>query len=242
MIQEVKEKYISEFPEEIEGVTVIFEFVNFLNNGAYLKNNIERTPRRDQVFQELTEYQFLLTDFIRFNRDDKEFLNLFWIALENIAKQKEALQKLHSLRRSILSQVAVYCILEKLGKKPSIAHPAEDAFHAIDLWSDKENQAIQIEGTPAESPFIIETSEIGFPSVVIDGTKKQQKYFSTETATKFQKFKLKLDAYGREIHKDLKGYLLVVPYSKFDFVTGEPSDDIVEFMRSKITQNDDKHD
>lgn len=71
------------------------------------------------------------------NGDDKEFMNLFWKVNSITADGMGKLRKLNILKKGLLNQVAAYKVIEALGKKPKLSHPNEDAFNAIDLWTEK---------------------------------------------------------------------------------------------------------
>ena len=139
-ISELKARYKTEYPNQIEGIEVLFGLPEFLRTQADInKQKQEKShhlsqPEVKQQFKNLTEYQFLMTHFILQNSNDKAFLSDFWNILEKIGGQMGNLRDVHTQRNGVLTQVAVYKILEQLGERPRLSHPDEDAFEAIDLW------------------------------------------------------------------------------------------------------------
>lgn len=141
------------------------------------------------------------------------------------------LEILHRFRKSALSQVAILKVLEALGKRPRVAHPQEDAFHAIDLWMDQES-VIQIKGG-SKKAAVIETDAISFPGIEVQG-EDQTQHFNSFLSHHAQKFKTKISDYESVIGRKIKRFLVAIPYNKFDSVTGEPKEDFVEMIRKKI--------
>ncbi|MDP3770255.1 MAG: hypothetical protein Q8R40_04960 [bacterium] len=234
-ILELRSAYEQQYPDTLEGVAALFDLASFLDNDKQLDLHEQKGKERTDMITEVVYYQYLLTHFIAHNGNDKEFLRAFWDACEEIAKAKDNLRSLHMMRKGILSQVAVLKIMEKIGGKPKLSHPGEDAFHKIDLWIDAK-KAVQVKGikeTMQQDPEIMETDTLSFPGVeVADG--QDVKHFESDMFQKFQQFQVSIEAYRSLVGKNIKGYMIVVPYSKFDPITGEPSDDIVAFAREKI--------
>ncbi len=233
-INELKKLYQEKYPDQMEGVTILFELQRFLENQKRLNNKDERAmghKERVGLIEEITQFRFLLSDFIAHNSGSKEFLKLFWDVIEGASKETGGLSISHQLRKSTLSQVAIFKIFEALGKKPVLSHPREDAFEAIDLWTDEES-AVQVKGG-SEKLLIAETEATSFPGVEIrDGERVSQ--FDTDMSRTFSKFKAKISKYGSLIGRDLRGYMIAIPYSKFDFVTGEPSEEVIRAVRETL--------
>ena len=145
-----------------------------------------------------------------------------------------AVSEFNILRRALISQVAVFKIIDLLGKNPKLSHPDEDAFSAIDLWTEG-GQALQIKGWREEVPAVIESNVVTFPAIETGGTQKSSLFNSAEhLKSKDIIFRAKISAYGKKIGRDITGYMLVVPYSKIDFITGEPAPELVEFFQKEI--------
>lgn len=242
-IGRLKAEYYEKFPDQLEGVEIIFGLENYLNDQAivdsYKEEHKSFADIRDK-FQSLTEYNFLLTHFIHNNRNDKEFLQKMWAVLEEIAKNRSGrdLDRFHMLQRGTVTQVATQRLFEEAGFRPRISHPAEDAFHAIDLWTD--TAAIQIKGDNNKKADIVflETDTIAFPG--IEATKEEAKeqaetyHINSYMFQGAQKFHAKLSQYREFMQKDVKGYFLIVPHHKIDFVTGEPSDDMIQLVKERV--------
>ena len=227
----IYEKYILEFPDQLEGVTALLEFSPHLDRHNYLNEHSFQDPEfREQmlcVVEESTQYSFLLSHFLANNSSDKEFLGIFWDVLEKVAAQKGMTKVAHQLRRGILSQVAVYHVFDRLGMNPKLSHPQEDAFKSVDLWVEGEG-AVQIKGSDKrKDEMFIETDEVDFPGVQTDGVDGRL-HVNSHLFKEFNRFRAKLSRYQEELQIPLKGYFAVVPYHEFDHITGIPSEEIVK--------------
>ena len=240
-VKELKKQYQAEFPEQIEGVEVLFGIIDFLEKQKAFdasKTRGERLPEseRTNTFRDFTEYQFLFTHFIINAGQDREFLEDFWAVTETMAKDINCLKEMQKLRRSMVSQTAVYHILRELGEKPNLSHPREDAFNAIDLWANHKT-AIQIKGWNEEEPALFESDHLVFPGAETNQHGHKSMFASLEyMRDKNYQFIGKVKQYGRVIKQNLKGYMMVVPYSKIDFVTGEPAKELVTFFEKQMKQ------
>ncbi len=236
-IAELKKEYEEKYPDQLEGVETLFGLRDFLAKQTKLdelrkKEGYDYASQRE-IFRDLTEYRFLLTHFIIQNGDNKEFLELFWEICGKIAEKEEALRRSHQLQRSTASQVAVYRILESLGKKPKLSHPDEDAFDAIDLWSGAD-EAVQVTMWDERQPAILESDHVAFPGAETVADDGGTKHYNPHVLLKNAGFVAKVREYGERMGKNIKGYMLIVPRHKIDFVTGEPAPELVEFFRKKL--------
>lgn len=241
-IAELKKVYEEKYPEQLEGVVALFELTPFLETSKELEKRSGKThEERMEMFENETRYLFLLTHFIASNSHNKEFLNVFWRtargvarrAGEKTAKKEKNLKRLRGLRRGVLSQVATLKTLEALGAKPKLSNPKEDAFYAIDLWTD-EKSAVQIKSGGKEL-LITETDKVGFPGVEIEKGDEIHHFDSRYFSRELRKFRAKLSRYQSIIKKKIKGYLIFVPYTQFDPVTGQPNKELIDSMRKKLT-------
>ncbi len=245
-IAKLKQKYLKTFPDELESVEVLFGIRDFLLQqkrvAAFQGLSIDerdKLPREERMkmFQDLTEYQFLFTHYILANSKDAEFMRVFWRAGEAVAARAGMTREFGLLRRGQISQVAVYKILEKLGKKPGLSHPRDDAFQAIDVWAG-DDSAIQIKGWNEDEPAVVEAGEMVFPAASVERAGRKTYFQSAEMFKKDDLFRAKVDRYARMTGKEIKSYFFVVPYSKIDFVTGEPKAELVAFFKGEMERKD----
>ena len=110
-ISELKEVYYREYPDQLEGVSVLFEMLPFLGLSVRVGKENKTFGTEKDNFEYLTQYQFLLTDFIIYNSKDKLFMKNFWDLWAKIAKDADMLREFNILKRGILSQVSVFKIL-----------------------------------------------------------------------------------------------------------------------------------
>lgn len=244
-IERLKAKYIGNFQEELEGVEVLFGIRDFLRKQRTVAALQEEWKRgegpelsdevRMNLFRELTEYQFLFTHYILFNSTNKKFMEIFWQAAETMAVRAGFLKEFKDLRAGQISQVAVFKILEQLGRKPKLSHPEDDAFRAIDLWTE-DHEAFQIKGWQEDVPAVVESDHVSFPAASVDEPAQSQRtyYHTVDLMRKHDLFRAKVERYGRHIGRKIRSYFFVVPYPKIDPVTGEPSAELVDFFREEM--------
>ncbi len=239
-LQELRDRYVSEYPEQLEGVEVLIGFPEYINLQEKVKflaarsNNPDEIRLRKEAFQSLTEFNFLLSHFVEQNSDDKEFLEQFWGILEEMGATSGNLRQAQMTRRGVLSQVAALKIFEKLGQHPTLSHPSQDAFDAIDMWTDGD-KAIQIKtGQHLDDELLVDTDEIAFPGVQTKGTGDSIRMINTDLMTDISRFQTKSSAYGKRIGKNVSGYYAVIPKQSYDHVTGIPSENIIRRFANKL--------
>ena len=239
-IDELKKEYLARYPDQLEGIEILFGIRPFLELSKKFNDN-PYAPREYskkellKIYQDFTETNFLLTHFVETNNGDKQFLSLFWTALENIARAAGLSKNMNMTRKGIVTQVATMRIFEALGLHPKLSHPRDDAFSKIDLWSD-DLHAVQIKGTSEDKLEIIEADTLCFPGAEFeqDGKTKQ---VSSSSLGEAQKFGIKLDEYRKFTGQhDLKGFFIVIPRAKIDFSTGEPDKDLVTAVKEKLNR------
>ncbi len=235
-VARVKAEYLEKYPDQAEGVEILFGVQEMLELGRKLhdpERKIKDKAERMRAFQDLTEMNFMLTHFVAENRNDKVFLNLFWSALEKIASANGYSADINMLRKGTITQVATMRVFQELGMSPKMSHPRDDAFNKIDLWSD-EAHAVQIKSTGAEEPEVVETDEIAFPGteVMRDG---RVEHYNSKRFLDMQDFRAKVNEYGKLTNQpNLKGYFIAIPYSKVDFTTGEPDKGLIRTIGQKL--------
>lgn len=234
-IGELKQRYSEKYPDQLEGVEILFGLGDFLEKQKKISEETGRGRRIDpEKFRDLTESQFLLTHYIVQNQKDKEFLRKFWSVAEEIGKRTGTSEQLNRTRLGLLGQAAVYKILESLGENPRLSHPREDAFSAIDLWAGSEKSAVQVKlGKEVTEPAVLKSDMVAFPAIQAK-TEEKSRYYSSKYFQDSARFAMKIKKYGEMLGKNIEGYTLVVPRHKIDFITGEPAPELVEFFREKL--------
>lgn len=211
--------------EQSEAAEVIASFPGFLETQRKLKlEEIEDEEELKKAYRDVTEYQFLITHFVASQAENPEVLRKIWRDLKDIARKNGEGPNFGIFQRGVVTQVATRRTFEALGFQPRFAHPDEDAFKKIDMWSD-DRHAVQIKGSARESFGIFETDEIGPAAVEITdgGTRK---LFDSD----LRSFKTKLKSFGNGV----KGYFIVIPSDKIDPETGKPSEELIALVREKV--------
>lgn len=213
-----------------ERMAVISSFPSFLETQRKLKmEEIEDDEELLAAYKDLTEYQFLITHHILSESENASSLKEMWRQLREIARQKEEEQNFSIFQRGVVTQVAIHRVFKKLGFNPQFSHPKDDAFKKIDLWSDAKH-AVQVKGSAHEAFGIFETDEVGPSPVEISDDGKTKKLFDNA----LRSFKTKLKSFG----DDIKGYFIIIPSDKIDFTTGEPSEELVNLIKQKVSRQE----
>lgn len=239
-LQKLRSAYETEYPDQLEGVDVLLEFpsylelqekVNLLKSAHHSRD--EREARKDAL-QSLTGYHFLISHFVEQNSDDKEFLREFWGILEEMGVACGNLRQAQITRRGVLSQVAAMKIFDRLGQHPKLSHPSEDAFDAIDMWTDGD-VAVQIKtGHQNEDELLVDTDEVTFPGVQTTDSADNTRIINTDLMRDISRFQTKSVAYGKRVGKNISGCFAVIPKQSYDHVTGTPTEDIVQRFATKL--------
>lgn len=220
----------------------MFEWLPFLKQSQEIKTvrDISRA-RRKEIFIELTQYQFLLTHFIKSNIENKNFLNNFWAVLERLAENSGFTEKFHTIKKGILTQVATYKIFEYLNKHPQLSHPEQDAFESIDLLTES-GDAIQIKSTGVEKPQFIEIKnqvavggvEIKTPQTNNLANISSRYHYQAQLAgEKMEDYLRRMNEKG---HKEVKAFMLVIPIGMVDGTTGKPSTELINFVKDNLAK------
>ncbi|MDP3770972.1 MAG: hypothetical protein Q8R16_01585 [bacterium] len=238
-IARLKDRYLSEFPDQLEGVEVLFGVREFLEQSVELGKRRGRPNYLAEAkpFQDITEYQFLFTHYLLSAGEDKTFLQRFWNVADQIADRIGQRAELDKLRRGLLSQVAAFRVLQELGREPHLSHPSEDAFRAVDLWAG-DDTAIQVKGEARrlDQPAVVEVNDVAFP-VVKTRSADDRAHFNANLHKTHARFRMRLREYGQLTGKAYRGYVLVIPNQKIDFVTGEPAPELVAKFRELLRRS-----
>lgn len=194
--------------------------------------------KKKDLLIRLTQHQFLLTDVVVKYAHDRSYLDGFWKSTELLANFKHAEGSMVRTKESVLAQASIYQLFAQLGKHPSLSHPSEDAFNAIDLWiaEGEEKQAVQVKGAPKKEEFTVipTTEQISFPGVALHTKEGKQQHYNAYTQDEHDKFCAKLDRYNKVTHQSIEGYLIVIPRDRRDAVTGAPDVALVEEARTRL--------
>ncbi len=236
-IAKLKQVYIDEYPDRLEGIEALFEYRNFhllqreINEGKQFKSKKER---RD-TYKSITEYQFLVTHFINLNSDNRELVINFWNAAALSAGLNMDSPEFRSFKKGIVSQVASYKIFTSLGYNPKLSHPKEDAFDKIDMWLES-NSALQVKGYDRDKPMIVEANGISYPGVEISDEKDSAaKHFNTRHFHEFQRYQANIFRYNQaNQEKPIIGYFMVIPYNQIDPDTGEPRSELIDYFKNEL--------
>lgn len=234
----IKKEYQEKYPDQLEGVEALFAVRPMLQLSARLerfrpvREGETMPPELRKMLVQMAEYNYLLTHYVWKGGENREFLDLFWQAFEKSSRNEEELKNISRRKKGILTQVATMKVFERSGMLPELSLPENDAMNMVDLWADtRHTQAVQVK-TGSGKAEIIETDHI--PAVTIQfGPKGREALYASKEYEEARNFRAKVNKY-RANQPDLKGYLVVIPYSQIDQATGEPNSELVEALRAKM--------
>jgi|GEM_PF-2823440 len=240
IVKKLHKEYSKQYPQEQEEIEAFFNALSAWSKEKQLKYSLVKGKEKRKAIRELTEYQYLLTHFLIQNSQNKDELERFWDLLKKTASASGKTEEFQTMRQGVLGQVATFLSLNELKLHPHLAHPRLDMFDQIDLQAKDTNSKkeidIQIKSTKrVSSPEIFSSQEVYFPSVEINQRDNTviniaDKYF----VQKNKVFQMHLQKYQDMIKKQVKGYLVVIPYQEIDHVTGQPFPKIVNFLKQKL--------
>ncbi len=234
-IQLAKERLAQEFPDQLEAVQAITDLPRYLQVKEQLDRHMEKGKERQQLIREQAEYHFLLTHLVASITDRKVLMRL-WDALERVAQAQKNVRGYLLGRAGVLGQVATYKIFQRLGLHPALSHPAEDRHNAIDLWEERD--PVQVKGG-GDQPSWVEVNRMGPTNIVVCGADGEQR-ISSKLMQEIERFTRGLAEYEASTGQRVTGHLLVLPKASYDKTTGEPTEDIVEFVRGHLRAQSEK--
>lgn len=235
---ELKQKFIKENPESAEIIEIMFGIKEVANIEQELRIAKSRKIRIEkeklkEMMRDLTQWNFLVTHFFSRTKD-KLFANSFWAELGAIYKLFSD-RPLRGIRKGIIGQVGVYKTLEKLGLRPKIAHPNEDAFEKMDLLVSLPTTEVAIQTRytrKIKQPLIIK-DDIDYPSVLLESLDKET-YISHYDIEQMTRLSESCRKKSKQTGKKIQSFYLVIPEGSFDSNTGEPSEEFLRQIEPEI--------
>lgn len=238
-LKTLKESCIAKYPRQVEAIEALFGLAEYLKNEKTIEKNREYKISEKAVFQDQTEYVFLLSHLTIRYGDQYEYLNRLWLLMHDVSQKMGKNDLVKSLKRGVVAQVGTFKVFDKLGLNPELSHPRQDAYDKIDMWVGG-GGPVQVKRRSGEEPVIIETDEIAFPATkVVAGEsagKAKDCYINGKTLYEISKFRAKVKEYEKMTRSDARGYFIMIPYKKINSVTGEPTPDLVEAVREKFSR------
>jgi len=189
----------------------------------------------------LTEFQYLLSDYLIKNQDDKEYLEKFWDQLKGLWEDVNAeftqmdpkTGEAHShpvsfenYKKGFLSQAATYNMLEKLGLNPTLATPKEDAYQMTDMRIFK-GESVQIKS--GRELALIPVQEFGVPASIYNKDGREVILSASQQGAVTEERHL----LGALAEKGV-AYLLVMPESCYDPVTAEVRESCADKLGAQL--------
>lgn len=230
-----------DFPDRMEEISAIFDLPQFLLDQSALESSQFDSPEKKGAYiQKLTEYQYLITDFIARNQDKREYLQEFWGYFGKIAYAYGIKPyQVESLRTGILGQVATKNLFESSGIATRQATPHEDAFYKLDFWMEDadDKKAIQIKTSQKVEKLEIvgEQDKIVLPAFVWPEDNEDRIFF-TNLVKQMKSFRIKTAQYGEATGQQVKAYMIILPRHEIDGITGLPSASLIGDFKSKIVE------
>jgi hypothetical protein len=236
-IKSLRKSMIAENPENIEIIEAIFWLFTSIRSRkiAIRDKNKCSAEELEEIKKEIfssTEKQFLLTQFIYSNKENRELLADFWDIGEDIARAVGRRRGLEDLKRGLLGQTAAWHLLKNIGKRPQLSHPDEDAQYSIDLWGD-EKMAVQVKS--GDKTHLRRVDKVNFPALSYrDGETENLVFAQKYNPGTIDAFVVNLEKYKELKGRDIEGYWLNVGKEERDDITGMPTEEVVERIKKEF--------
>jgi hypothetical protein len=234
-----KKEFEERYPEHKEVVDVVFGVGKYAQKVECLDKEKKIKGDKKEFFLDLCSWMHQATQLLIEKGQDKNFASSFWKTYREIFDTfYKNDQTREGIIRGIVGQAGVFRTLERLGLKPSLASPKEDAFEKTDLWvkvpEKDESFAIQTKySLSLKEPMIESTEEINYPTVKAE-TKDKTIYLSSQHMQEISRLKESVTKRAKLENKKVLGLFIAVPHSNFDPETGVPSEKFLEKTREKL--------
>lgn len=223
---------------------VLAKSVDFFENQKTLNSLIKQNKgnwndEMREIVLKITEFRANICEiFEKKHLQNDEQCQDFWQIISDLAAASGNVNQIENLKKSTLSQVAVFLGLKEIGLTPTQVDAEVDAFQMIDLRTG--NDVFQIKTGKKIPRIIIEPSNnIAANGVVF--TKNGVNIINVDG----EKFTIKVEKYEESLarknknqpRQKINGYVIAIPDDKYDFTTGKPSKELVEALREKFGDN-----
>lgn len=233
--KKLKEQFIAKFPDQIQGIELLFGLKSTLESQIYLNENRTRTKLAEvqSDIVGIVEYTNTLINFVQANRDDKEFLKVFWSILEEIAESSGYKKEYGGLKSGVLSHIGAHQVAEKLQLKPRTSKPTEDALRGIDEYG-RHGEILQYK---TKDSLRILRGEVS-----LDEKKNLNGVFEMMNGLKvFNEFREKMKKTIKTGNKRMQVfYFIEVPGGKINEVNGDLAKEILDEVSRDSVQNIDR--
>lgn len=223
-LKQKKEEFINEHPERSQEIEIFFDFPEYCQINQEIKEK-KRWSEEERLkkFENLTERNFLVTNYLLHNYQNKEGLVEFWKKLRSLSKDLRGGEHTWALSKSgITAQACTYHVLEKLGFKPELSIPYDDAFKKEDLTCYlPEKTVIQTKTKKEWEDLKIEKiKHISYPTVSSDNAR-----ISSHELEYLPHFQGSLDELKKQLGKEVVSLKLKIPRNFYDHDTGIPTEE-----------------
>lgn len=227
--QNLKKIIIKEFPDEVQGIELVFGFPEYARTQMVLrekKNEGEDAEKVKNELLEVGEYLFTMVNFVQANNRDKEFLKIYWGTLREIAEKNGATNIFETMKSGVLAHIAGHEIMEELGVRPRSSKPREDVFFGIDEFGRK-GEVIQYKAS----------KNLNVLMGTIDEENGEFRYGVFENSANIKyitslKVKLRKNLRSGAVVNNTF-YILEIPPQIYDAVTGKVRSEKIEEIKSQ---------
>jgi hypothetical protein len=227
----------AEFADDLEGAMVMRDLTPFLRAQSAMEQPGVSSAEKLEKVRSLTEYQYLLAHFILQRSDDEPYMRQFWKSATTLAeKAGKSEQDITRLRIGVLSTVATVKALDALGYQPELAHPDQDAYDAVDVWTSN-HQALQVKGAGRELE-VYRTDDVEYPAVRTDRAGQGVRMISAGSSERLEqdlaKFATKVDRISAREGRPVEGLFVRIPYGRINHATGQPDQVLLSELRQYL--------
>jgi len=239
-----KQEYLEAYPNDNEGVNILFEMVSLLKQASMLPGGGDTSPENSMLLINKAEFTQRFANYLLENSENRDFLARFWDHLLHIASWGNIVDLFEKYRHNIITEVATCRALKDAGVEPKFPDPWEDILLGIDMEIRDGREFIQVKGVRAsvkDGLFIISsqdsktnsTRKAVLKSLPLVNNSSRERYWK-KTLSKFAE---DTEALSIGLNRDVTGYLVSMPYGQCDMITGMPSEAVLDYFKDYFEEN-----
>lgn len=234
-LQREKNRFIEKYPERAQEIEIFFDFPENCQIRQEIKDHVKwEKGTAPQKYENLTEWNFLTTNYLLHNIKNEKGAGKFWSALRPIAMKnfRDGFELWATAKSGNVAQTAAIAACEQF--KPSQTTPFDDKVNAKDLilHSPYENQEVSVQVKTKKDMEELDVTQvecINYPSISVKDIN-----FSTVNLNEAPHTKMPLELLKELYGKKKISFEIDLPKKMYNPLTGEPTEECIEKLGQKI--------
>jgi len=232
-INSCREEFLQTYPGDAGGIELLFATVKTLKEASILPGSQSTDPEGSRLLISKSENTQNFAKYILKNSGNRKFLKQFWGYLQKTARWANIEDLFVKFKHNLITEVAAYRALSYAGVCPVFADPEEDILMAVDIKIRDGRDFVQVKGSPISDVFIVSSLDMSILKVqeivklIPEGLESGAGAFWKKV---FDKFTEDTNFLETGLGRRVVSYLVVIPYGKCDFQTGEIEQETKELV------------